>query len=418
MADQGLFATSNFALNILLARWLPPTEYGAFGLAFAVFTFVGCLHAATLTEPMLVFSPRRYKECVSEYLGALVYGHIGFATLGSLALLVTGLVFAYWDPSSTLPSVFFALALTEPFIHLLWMMRRACYARFEPQLAAWGGAWYMVMMLVGAFMLYRYGWLSTSTALGVMAISSLVVSLWLGVRLGVKAPPLRGGVTGEALKSHWEYGRWSVGNRALYWLPTNVYYLILPVWGGLEAGAAFKALMNLLMPMLQATTALSALLLPTFVQAREQDSFGSSVRSAFGLLLIAPILYWVLLGLFHETMINLAYGGRYAAHADLLWLLGLLPIAMAANEVLSQAIRSLERPEWLFRVYVVYAVVGGTLGVWCMYLWLIAGAGIGILFSRIVLAVSMAIMLLVLHRRSRGDLFSAPTSRKASDSGS
>lgn len=413
-----MFATSNFVLNILLARWLAPAEYGAFALAFAVFTFVGCLHAATLTEPMLVFSPGRYKERVSEYLGALLYGHIGFAAMGSLALLATGVAIAIWDPGNMLSAVFFALALTEPFIHLLWMMRRACYARFEPQLAAWGGAWYMLLMLTGAFVLYRFDWLSTSAALGVMAISSLAVSIWLGARLGVKAPPLRGELTSEALRSHWEYGRWSVGNRALYWLPTNIYYLILPAWGGLEAGAAFKALMNLLMPMLQATTALSALLLPTFVRAREHNSFGSSVRSSFGLLLIAPTLYWIFLGLFHETMIDLAYGGRYSGHAHLLWLLGLLPIAMAANEVLSQAIRSLERPEWLFRVYVVYAIIGGTLGVWCMYLWLIVGAGIGILFSRILLAVSMAVMLVILDRRSRGALFSPRTDKEAHDGGS
>ena len=398
--DQGLFATSNFALNILLARWLAPQEYGAFALAFAVFTFVGCLHGALLTEPMLVFSQSRYKESLSEYLGVIIYGHIGFAALGSFALLAAALGVTLWGASSSLSAAFLALAFAEPFIHLLLLMRRACYARFEPHLAAWGGAWYMLLMLTGAFVLYWSEWLSTAMALGVMGFSSLVVSLWLAARLRVKLPPLRDEFTTEALKRHWEYGRWSVGNRALYWLPNNVYYIILPIWGGLAVGASFKALMNLLMPMVQATTALSALMLPTFVQARMQYKFSSTVRLALVLLMLAPTLFWIFLGVFHDSVVALAYGGRYADYAELLWILGLLPVAMAANEVLSQALRSLERPDWLFRIYILYAVIGGGFGVWCVYLWLIAGAGIGILISRGALAVAMGAMLLTLHRKS------------------
>ena len=40
VADQGVFAVSNFLLNILLARWLAPADYGAFALAYSVFLFL------------------------------------------------------------------------------------------------------------------------------------------------------------------------------------------------------------------------------------------------------------------------------------------------------------------------------------------------------------------------------------------
>lgn len=400
VADQGLFATSNFALNILLARWLTPYEYGTFSLAFAIFLFVGCLHTAILTEPMLVFGPGRYEEHLSEYLGALVYGHLGFAVLGSTALLVAGLGFALWGSSSLL-TVLVALALTSPFILFLWLMRRACYARFEPHLAAWGGVWYMILMLAGAYVLYTSERLSAATALGVMGGSSLVVSLWLAARLRVKLPPLRGGgLIHDAIKSHWEYGRWSVANRALYWFPTNIYYLILPVFSGLSAGASFKALMNLIMPVLQANSSLTVLLLPALVRSRGRSGFGSRVRFSLITLMLASALYWILLGAFHDRVVLLAYGGRYAEYADLLWILGLLPIAMAANEVLSQALRALERPDWLFLAYALYAVIGGGVGVWFMYLWGVVGAVVGMLLSRVIVAALMATMLFLLHRRS------------------
>ena len=35
--DQGLFAGSNFLASILLARWLPAAEYGAFVVAYSIF---------------------------------------------------------------------------------------------------------------------------------------------------------------------------------------------------------------------------------------------------------------------------------------------------------------------------------------------------------------------------------------------
>src|ERR1041385_6143479 len=35
--DQGLISGSNFLIGILLARWLLPAQYGAYGLAFEIF---------------------------------------------------------------------------------------------------------------------------------------------------------------------------------------------------------------------------------------------------------------------------------------------------------------------------------------------------------------------------------------------
>jgi O-antigen/teichoic acid export membrane protein len=394
-----LFATSNFILSVLLARWLTPQEYGAFGLAFAIFLFVGSMQQATLIEPMLVFGSGRYKERLPEYLGALVYGHLGFSVLGSIALLLAGLGFALWG-SRVLSSALLALALTAPFILLLWLMRRACYVRLEPHLAASGGAWYMALMLAGAFALYWVGWLSTTTALGVMGISSLVVSIWLMVCLRVERPPLhKGTLARDALEHHWKYGRWSVANKALAWVPHNIFYILLPIWGGLAAGASFKALMNLLMPVLQANAALAVLLLPVFVGAREGSAFGTQVRLALIPFVLSSALYWALLGIFHDPIVALAYGGRYAENANLLWLLGLVPFVAAVKEVVSQSLRALERPDWLFFAFMLSAVATVPVGVWCVYRWGLFGAGVGLVLSHGIAAVLVVALLVVLQRR-------------------
>src|SRR5438477_212183 len=79
IADQGFFAGSNFILNIVLARWLSPNEYGAFGVAFSIFLLVGTLHSSLVTEPMTVFAPGKVRERIQSYLGVCLYGHVAFA---------------------------------------------------------------------------------------------------------------------------------------------------------------------------------------------------------------------------------------------------------------------------------------------------------------------------------------------------
>ena len=75
--DQGLFAGTNFLINIFLARWLEPAQYGAFATAYSIFLLLGTFHTAILTEPMLVFGSGKYSRRFHEYLGFLLYGHAG-----------------------------------------------------------------------------------------------------------------------------------------------------------------------------------------------------------------------------------------------------------------------------------------------------------------------------------------------------
>jgi O-antigen/teichoic acid export membrane protein len=391
VVDQGLFAVSNFALNVLLARWLAPQDYGAFTLAFSVLLLLGTFHSALLIEPMLIFGPGRYKERLSEYLGVLVYGHWSLAVpVGSLLLLGTSLTLGLTG-SNALSVAFLGLALAGPLICFLWLVRRACYARLEPRLAALGGALYMVLMLAGAFALYRGGWLSTSSALGVMGLSSLVVALWFVRRLGVSWTSGGGGdgLGRDALRSHWDYGRWAALTSALTWVPGNVYYVLLPVWGGLEAGASLRALMNLVMPMLQANAALSVILLPLLVQARGGAGFGRLIKLSLVCFSLGSLLYWILLGLFHRPLVELLYGGQYSGHADLLWFVGLMPLVSGIGIVLGGALRAMERPDRVFWAYVLSTVAALTVGVGLMVLWGLAGTVAGLLFAYVVTALAM-----------------------------
>src|SRR5690606_1122278 len=92
--DQGLFAGSNFVVNVLLARWLTPEAYGAYTVAFTFFLLLGTFHGGLLIEPMLVFGSGRFEARLRRYLRVLLSGHGWFSLLAGLALAASA--GAFW----------------------------------------------------------------------------------------------------------------------------------------------------------------------------------------------------------------------------------------------------------------------------------------------------------------------------------
>jgi len=387
--DQGLFAVSNFTLNVLLARWLAPTDYGAFSVAYTIFLLLGTFHTAILTEPMLVFGPGKYKERLGAYLAVLLRGHWLFGVLVGILFAVTGLALWRFGHSPLTPAIF-GLAVASPFILFQWLMRRACYVNLQPRLAAFAGAIYMALMAAGVFGLYRFGWLGAATGLVVMAGASLVSGLWLAWQLRVDRNVEGGELAREAISNHWRYGRWAVGTAALMWFPGNSFLLFLPNWWGLEASAAYRAMLNLLLPVMNFTTALGVLLLPSLVRLRESPSFRPTVFRLILLFLLAPSAYWVLLAFLGEPIIQLLYGGKYGGYSHLLWLASLIPLLAAVSNVCGAALRALELPNQVFLTYVCSTGVAVTLGLRLVRLWGVEGAFVGWLLAYTVTASMLA----------------------------
>ena len=181
--DQGLFASSNFMLNVLLARWLAPSDYGAFALAYSVFLLLLVLHNSLLTGPMLVFGPGIYRERFPEYLGILLRGHFALMVPGA-ALLAAAAFLLGWLYSPAVERALLALAIAGPFILLLWLLRRAFYVRLNPGWAAAGGGVYLLVLLASALTLRAAGHLTPAMGFLAMAAASLITCLILFVLMG------------------------------------------------------------------------------------------------------------------------------------------------------------------------------------------------------------------------------------------
>ncbi|MGB7415580.1 MAG: hypothetical protein WA902_15340 [Thermosynechococcaceae cyanobacterium] len=398
LLDKGLFGLSNFFLNILMARWLTPQDYGAFTLFYGLFWFVGSFHTAFLIEPLLVFGPGHYKERLPEYLGSLLYVHFGLTLPASLLCALAALGIRRSNPYLVAPLI--AIALSGPFILLLWLMRQACYVRMEPELAAIAGTLFTILILLGAFVMNQHQWLSTAAAFYVMGISSFVVGLWLATRLRIDlVASAQRALIREVSVQHWQFGRWSVATQGLMIAPENIFALALTAWGGLEANAALNALRNLNMPIARVNIALSSLLVPKLVQVREQPQFMQTVRIALACFTIGPTVSWLLLGLLHRPIVLWLYEGNYQEYAPLIWVLGIGPILGGILVVLNCALRSLELPQKVFQAFCLFTPITLILTLALIRIKGMPGAVFGLALSPILEVAVLALMFLQAYRK-------------------
>lgn len=385
--DQGLFAGTNFLSNILLARWLEPSAYGVFAVAYSAFICLATLHTALLTEPMLIFGAGKYAHVVPRYLRLLLYGH--WSVAGAMALLVSlAALVCWWCAASELAAVLAAVAFALPCILLQWLVRRAFYVRAQPYWSAGGGLLYLGLMLLGMQMTVWCQALTPASALAIMGAASLVVGLTLAACLLRPSDTATPALTfADVMTAHWQYGKWASATTAATWVAREVSYPLLPLWVGLEGSAAMRVLMNLVMPILHANAALAIMLIPRCMAVWKHAGTAGlrrCLRQAWLVLGLGAALYWVGLLVGRRPMLQWLYAGRYDAYADLLLLLGALPLGEAALTIVGLELRLRERPELVCWGHGLALAFTLTAGLWLLAQYGVVGAVLGRLLATLV----------------------------------
>lgn len=378
VTDQALFAGANFLVSILLARWLEPAEYGAFSLAYAVFLLLGTLHTGLWTEPMLVYGSGRFRESFTAYHRVLLLCHWRFGDAASLIFLLLALGLWLFGAREIALS-FLGLSLAAPTVLYLWIVRRGAYVLLNPRLAALGGGLYILLYLGLNFLFLRTNTLGTFTALLAMAAAGFVSAEIIRWRLDNETEQIVN--SEEVQKLHSRYGRWALLAGVFSWVPGNIFYLILPVFHGLEAAAHFKALMNLLMPILHFNGALGQLLVPGMVRALTHGKLKQLALSSGAMLAAFATIYWIALTYMGNTFMNFIYDEKYINITKLIFLTGSIPVLTSVDVVMNSALRAIENPKIIAQIHTLSSFLTITLAFPIVFKYSTEGAALVILLS-------------------------------------
>jgi len=394
IADQGLFSGSHFVVNLMLARWLTPVEFGAFAFSVSILLLVISVHNAIFTDPMMVFGSGRYRGNLPQYLGILLLGHCVVTSVMALILAAIAYAVFHFFSVQTAKAIL-ALAVSCPFILLLFLLRRVFYIRLDPASAAVGGAAYLFVLVGSGYCLHVANALSPSSAFLCMGLSALITSLFFLYRL--RPTPLRSPVSEitTVCRDHYNYCRWTLAAVAVGWLPTNIYYFVLPLWKGLAAIAVLKALNTVLQVSFQ-TNAVLALLATPLLSRRFNEDKGKMfllARTFLILAVIANAVFYGFLLIFPKQILGLFYGARYVDAYPLLRIMGLLAISTGFSAVMGTVLRAMERPDRIFQCSVVTLVATLTIGI-----PLTAHAGVeGAIMANVIVSCINGISLFVAY---------------------
>jgi O-antigen/teichoic acid export membrane protein len=398
LLDQGIFAGSNFVMSILLARWMPPEQYGAYAVAFAVFLFLVNCHQSLLLEPMLVFGSSVYRSSLRGYLKSLLLAHAVMSLVMSAGLCTAALVMLKFAQTSALPGALVGIAFAAPAVLLFWVAKRIFYLKLSPAPSAAGAVLYCILVMGGLALVYQHSHsLSPLAAFLLMGFSGLGASLALLVYLKSKLPKTTGAPTlMETWHRHWRYGRWALAANVMMWVPFNAFYPLLSKFSGMAQAGELKALMNFAAPMIQACAALHTLLLPYSTRVLEQrpsDGVRVILRRMTLLCVVCAIPYWMVLLLFRGTAFRMLYSGRYTEVAYLLPVVALASVAGSAFFGPSIVLRSLEEPRLIFASVTVSSLASILVGVPLTRAWGVGGAVWSIVLSETLAFVAAVVLL-------------------------
>lgn len=235
--DQAIVSAGMFAIGILLARWLPPADYGVYALLLGAMLSLQLVNATLLFHPLSVLllqAPEAERPTLLRTALLLVAGvSAALGLLLCLGLLAFGLG---------------GLVLPGFACFLLWQVqeatRRGLLAAFRHRAATLGDLLSYPGQVVAAGALAAVDALTLANVLYALAVTSGLAALLQAWQLRLR---WRGGLAlRPTVMAFWSVGGvWALGNGLLSNARMQVLPWALAIGAGPAAAAGFQAALNI-----------------------------------------------------------------------------------------------------------------------------------------------------------------------------
>jgi O-antigen/teichoic acid export membrane protein len=392
IADQGVASSTNFVLNVLLARWLAPREYGAYSVCWAILLILAGFHNALILEPLTVVGPAEYRENLPAYL--IAARRLNWPVVFALALIALFIGLIYQQ--QTVRAALFVMAACLPGYLLLLMARRKQYVLNQPIRAFYLSALYAVLVFAFLSVCRITGKLSAITAVASFGLAWVVGSTFHNRTTAVPVPLNR------VAREHWHYGKWLFASALLAMGVSDMQTVLLSMLVDLKSAGALRALMNFVLPLFQLLTVLSVYALPRLSgRAKEwgvQRLLKWGIQFPIAMVALCT-LYLGLLTLFAPQLEHLLYGGKMESYVRWVPLLAASAFVSGIGASFSTLLRAVQNSKHQFFA----GVAGSTAGLISALLLLrkigIAGALWSMLAANLCSTLIIAGFYVMLLRR-------------------
>jgi O-antigen/teichoic acid export membrane protein len=382
VADQGFTSSTNFLMNVFLARWLIAADYGAFSVAWSFCLVFAAFHNALILEPMTVIGPSEYAGRLGAYLVKVSRLNWAVAAALGVAALITGLFYR----QALVRQVMLVLAICLPGYLFLLTRRREQYVWNQPIKALRMSIIYATLAGCLLAALRLSGHLSASSAVLVIGVA------WLA-GLFARRRPVEALPVEHVAREHWRYGKWLFASSLLAMGIPDVQTILLSLLVDLKSAGALRALMNFVLPLSQLMTVFSVYALPRFSQRMKQWGAGSGLRQTIlfpALMMVVALAYAGVLLLAGPLLEHTLYNGKMAEYLAYLPMLAAAALLAALAGSFSTLLRAAQNSQHIF----VSGVTGTIVGVASAFLLLKTYGIRGALWSMILANGAAALVVI------------------------
>ena len=376
-SDQALSSLTNFALVIVVAKSVDPSDFGSFSLAMVTFTFLIGLGRSLVGDPYVVrftdADRHTRRRATRQASGAAV----SFGVIGGLVCIAAALVLSGQSRMAML-----ALGISMPGLMLQENWRHIFFAEGRARAATINdGLWTVIQFaLIGVLLTQD----RASIFLITMAwgISALAAGLFGIIQARVVPDPF------EALAWYRETRELNVKMGLDFAFnqgaTTLVGYLITAVVGTVGIGA-IRAAQSLLGPLNLLFAGISAFGMP--VLARAAMAGGSLLKQALALSTAIGIMAstWVAILIFVPDSIGAhIMGDSWNTAHEVMLPMGIITVTVAFVLGASLGLKALRRADQMLRVTFMQAPLMLGLGALGGAVWSIKGAAWGMCIAQVV----------------------------------
>ncbi len=392
-ADQALVSLANFATSILLARFCPTEEYGAYVLAASIMFFVNGVHEALITAPMVILGAPKEGPELGQYVLALAAAQAAFAAFASVIVLAVAVLLGPRASGEGLAAAFLGMGVAVLFVQSREFFRRILYMRLALHRAFWSDAVFSVLQFGGLVSLWRAGggmwsppspgYLSARNAFLCLAASS-AVGVALGFFLCRRYVGRSLGALRAALRENWRFGKWGLGTSVAALASYEIYKYVLASAGGLGNAAALGACMSVIAFSNPFVKGMRGLFAPLASRKLSNDGPGKLRASVFWWVLGTGTImgiFVVLVTVFARPLLHALYGGKYDGYALVLGLLSVGAFLGASAAPVTAGLGALRLPNKMFVASAAAALTSLVVGLPLSLGLGVLGAALGIVLA-------------------------------------
>lgn len=389
--NQVVSSGTNFALGIYLVRVLTPTEFGLYGIGFAITLLYSGVGNALFLIQMVVHVPDKAQEDRLPYAARMLVALVIFCTLTSIVAGLLLLLGSAWSQllHQYIGLAFSIVAASVACILKDFFVRHAYTARRETWVLRVNVA---VAAALAILLLVQFRFASSfnsESALWIYAVSNMVgvVVGFALIRLPIWAVRMHKLI--DDLREAWVGGRWALSGTSIIWAQSQAYMYVTAVFVGPVGVANANAARLLITPAIFLIPVLSQVVMPRFASLRAtnpQKMLQVSGLFTTGLIMFSVVYSVVLLGSV-DVIAPVLLGVKYGQIAPLVaaWCLVLIiQFSRSGTSIVLQVMKEFRTLTLLNAVSVVVAIVAAVA---LMQIVGVSGAILGSALGELLLSV-------------------------------